>query len=140
MKVLKWVGFALGAYVVLVILCESLVVYMGKRQAEAGLGPGERWIVITTKDVAGSHDTVVAGVDIDGELYVAANHWPRAWFRRALDSPDVDVTRSGIRAAFHAEAVEGADEVRVAARYALPFVARLLTGFPPRSFLHLVPR
>jgi hypothetical protein len=140
MKVLKWLGIGLGVYVALVIVCEAFVVYMGKRQADAGLDPDERWVVITTKDTAGAHDTVIAGVDIDGELYVAANHWPRDWYRRALENPDVEITRNGAKARYHAEVVHGAEEVRIAARYALALIARLLTGFPPRAFLHLVPR
>ena len=53
-----------------------------------------------------THDEIVAGVESQGQPYVAANHWPRGWNRQAVAS-----TAS--------------------------FALRLLTGFPPRSFLRL---
>jgi hypothetical protein len=34
-------------------------------------------------------------IDYDGRLFVAANHWPRAWYDRALENPNVSVTRNG---------------------------------------------
>jgi len=138
-RTIKALAIAVGAYVTVVVAFESLVVFMGKRQAEHGIAAGEHWLLITTKDSSGAHDTVVGGVDVDGQLYVAANHWPRGWFDRALANPDVEVTRAGKRASYRAEPVTGVERDRVAARYPLPLPIRLLTGFPPRSFLRLTP-
>ena len=38
---------------------------------------------------------VLQSLHSDGQLYVAANHWPRAWHRRAPANPRVQVTRGG---------------------------------------------
>jgi hypothetical protein len=138
-KALKRLAIALAAYVALVAAFESLVLFMGKRQADRGLQPGEHWIALTTTDAGGPHVTVIAGVEVDGQLYVSANHWPRGWYRRALAHPEVEVERGGKRGPYRAEPVEGPERARVAAQYRLPFPIRLLSGFPPRSFLRLVP-
>src|SRR5262245_22081311 len=112
-RAVKWLAIAFGAYVLIVVAFESLVVFMGHRQAEQGVAPGEHWLVITTQDANGSRDTVVGGVEVDGQLYVAANHWPRGWFDRALANPNVDVTRDGERMRYRAEPVSGTERERV---------------------------
>ena len=139
MKIMKLLAIGLATYIVLVFAFETLVVVMGKRQADHGVQPGEHWLVITTNDAQGSHNTVVAGVEIDAQLYVAANHWPRGWYKRALANPDVLITRDGKRQAYRAAPVTGEERVRVAERYRVPWVVRFLTGFPPRAFLRLSP-
>lgn len=52
----------------------------------------------------------------------------------------VEVLHAGKRTAYRALHVQGAELERVALRYAVPFVVRVLTGFPPREFLRLDPR
>jgi len=113
---------------------------MGHRQAARGVQPGEDWLVITTTDADGSNDTVVAGVESGGHLYVAANHWLRSWYNRVVKNPDIDVIRAGERMSYRAVPVTGDERVRIALDYKLPWAIRLLTGFPPRSFLRLNPR
>ncbi|HEU4429457.1 MAG TPA: nitroreductase/quinone reductase family protein [Myxococcota bacterium] len=141
MKAVKLLAIALVAYLGVVVGFESLVAFMGRRQAEAGLEPGDEWIVITTTDANGSaKDTVVAGWESGGRLYVAANHWPRAWYRRAIAQPEVEIARGGRRSARRAVRVEGEERERVAREYGLPLAIRALTGFPPRAFLRLDPR
>ncbi len=50
-------------------------------------------LVITTTDEAGnSNDRVLARLESNGQLYVSANHWPRAWYAQALENPNVRVT------------------------------------------------
>ena len=138
MKALKLLVIVLGVYVLLVFALESLVGVMGKLQADRGLRPDEHWLVITTTAADRStKNTVVAGVESAGHLYVAANHGPRAWYNRALRNPAVEVARSGVKRAYRAVPVTGAERVRVAADYSLPWIVRFLTGFPPRSFLRL---
>jgi hypothetical protein len=141
MKLLKWIALVLAGYLGVVVLVESFVVLMGARHAIRGLAEGEEWLVLTTRDAArATRDTVVAGVEVDGALYVAANHWPRAWYRRALASGDVSVRRAGRLAEYTSVPVTGKERERVEASYRLPLLARALTGFPPRSFLRLDPR
>jgi F420H(2)-dependent quinone reductase len=140
MRLIKWLGIALVAYVGLVVAFECLVGFMGKREAQSGVLSNERWIVISTSDSGGSRDTVIAGVELDDHLYVAANHWPRGWYRRAIQNPDVEVMRGGEKKPYRAVPLSGDEEVHVASQYVLPFAVRFLTGFPPRSFLRLDPR
>jgi len=91
-------------------------------------------------DAEGSSDTVVAGVESGGHLYAAANHWPRSWYNRAIENPDVKITRAGERADYRAVPVVGDERIRIARDYSLPWVIRLLSGFPTRSFLRMDPR
>jgi hypothetical protein len=135
--VFELLAILLVAYVGVVIAFEALVVTMGARQAARGVQPGEDWIAITTTDANGSSETVVAGVESNEQLYVSTNHWPRGWYRRALENPDVDVTRAGERLACRAVPVTGVERERIARDYRLPVAIRFLTGFPRRSFLRL---
>jgi hypothetical protein len=139
MKAIRRLLILLGIYLGVVIAFESLVVFMGARQAYRGIQPGESWLVVTTTDANGPADTVVAGVESGGQLYVSANHWPRGWYRRAVERPDLEITRAGERRAHRAVPVEGEERARIARDYPLPFLIRLLTGFPPRRFLRLDP-
>ena len=133
MKAIKWIGIALAAYVAIVVVFESLI---GVIQPEAG-----DVLVITTFDGEGSGgDRVVSRLESDGQLYVAANHWPRAWYRRALENPDVEVTIEGAKAERRAVPVSGAEHERVDAANSLGVGFRFVTGFPPRYFLRLDPR
>lgn len=101
----------------------------------------ESTLVITTFEPDGStRDRVVARLESGAHVYVAANHWPRAWYERALENPDVQATLGGVKSDYRAVPVTGAEHDRVDAENALPFVFRVLTGFPPRYFLRLDPR
>ena len=140
MKALKWLVIVLAAYLGIVVAFEGLVAFMGKRQADSGVQPGETWIVITTADGAGSKDTVIAGVEREGQLYVSANHWPRGWYNRAIANPEVEVARGGEKQPYRAVPLEGEERDKIAASYVLPWPLRFLTGFPPRAYLRLDPR
>ena len=83
---------------IIVIVC---VVYVGIVVAfESLLGhfqPAGRGTmsITTTQEGGGKHTRVVARLETDGKLYVAANHWPRAWYHEALKDPDVAITFNG---------------------------------------------
>ncbi|HKJ23576.1 MAG TPA: hypothetical protein VKB65_02050 [Myxococcota bacterium] len=133
MKALKIVGIVLLVYVGVVVVFESLI---GTIQPSSG-----STLVITTFDADGAaHDRVVSRLESDGHLYVAANHWPRAWYRRALARPDVEATLDGTKGAYRAVPVTGVEDERVERANSLPLAFRVLTGFPPRHFLRLDPR
>ena len=107
MKPVKVIVIALAVYVGIVVAFESLI---GVIQPAAG-----EVLVITTHDSDGTaHDRVLAHLQSDGKLYVAANHWPRAWYNRALENPEVEV------------AIDGEQTEHVA-----------VPGFPPRLILRL---
>lgn len=133
MRALKIVVILVLVYVAIVAGFESLIGWL-----QPSGGPA---IVITTFDPDGTaHDRVVSRLETDGKLYVAANHWPRAWYRRALANPDMQVTVDGEKRDVRAVPVEAAEHARVDSQNRLPFVFRILTGFPPRYFVRLDPR
>lgn len=132
MKAVKLILLLVMGYVAIVVVFESL---LGFAQPA-----GQGTIVITTFDEDGTgHDRVVSRYEVDGRLYVAANHWPRSWYRRALDNPRVDVTYDG-ETVPHV-AVELTEEEReiVDSAHPLGLFFRVFTGFPPRRILRLDP-
>lgn len=133
MKALKIVAIVALVYVGIVALFESWLGYSQPRGGSA--------LVITTFDETGeSHDRVVSRLESDGQLYVAANHWPRAWYRRALENPDVQVMIDGEKVDYRAVPVTDAEHDRVDGEHGRGLVFKILTGFPPRRFVRLDPR
>ena len=133
MKALKIVAIVALVYVGIVVAFESSIGYFQPRAGST--------LVITTFDENGTpHDRVVSRLASNGQLYVAANHWPRAWYRRALANPEVQATLDGEKRDYRAVPVTGAEHERVDGEHGLPVFFRILTGFPPRYFLRLDPR
>jgi hypothetical protein len=133
MKIVKIVVILLVVYVGIVVAFESLIGYLQPS--------GGSTLVITTFDADGApHDRVVSRLESEGQLYVAANHWPRAWYRRALAKPEVEVTIDGEKRSYRAVPVTGEEHERVDRANALPLPFRFVTGFPPRYFVRLEPR
>lgn len=125
-------AIVLAAYMGVVALFESAIGFFQPTTAST--------LVITTFDESGApHDRVLTRLESDGRLYVAANHWPRAWYRRALENPQVKVALEGEKEPYHAVPVDGAESERVDREHSLGPVFRFLTGFPPRTFLRLEP-
>lgn len=132
MKAVRVILLLLLIYVGIVAAFESLLGYF----QPAG---GTTLVISTTAD-AESHDRVVSRLDSNGQIYVAANHWPRAWYRRALANPNVEVTLDGEARPYAAIPVTDDEHERVNSENGLGVVFRLLTGFPPRRFIRLEPR
>lgn len=128
------------------ILAIVALVYAGLVAAfEAWLGysqpAGTNSLVITTTDEDGvEHDRVLSRLESKGQLYVAANHWPRAWYRRALENPKVHITMGGEKKPYLAVPATGEEQDRVHSENRAGIVFRILTGFPPRYFVRLDPR
>ena len=117
-------------YIGIVIVFESLLGYF---QPQAGTA-----MVITTFDNENNgNDRVVARLESNGMIYVAANHWPRAWYRQATDNPRMNVSYEGEKSEYRAILVEGEEHDRVDSEHSLGLVFRILTGFPPRYFVRL---
>ena len=120
-------------YVGIVAVFESLLGYYQPAD--------DQTMVITTyNDVGEGADRVVARLEHEGNLYVAANHWPRAWYYAALDNTAVEITFNGQTFPYTAVRIEGEDHDRVNDAHALPLAFRILTGFPPRYLMRLDPR
>ena len=132
MRLGKRLAIALCVYIGIVVAFESLI---GFFQPESG-----DTLVITTTDGRGnSNDRVLSRLESGGRMYVAANHWPRAWYEQALENPKVDVTIDGKKEAYLAVPVTGAEHDHVGSENSTGVVFRILTGFPPRYFLRLDP-
>ena len=132
MKAIKIVAIALLVYVGIVVAFESLIGYFQPQDTNT--------MVITTQDGSGNaKQRVVARLDVDGKLYVAANHWPRRWYTEVLAHPQVQVTSGGTTGAYVAVPVTGEEKDRVETQHSLGPVIRFLTGFPPRRIVRLDP-
>ncbi|MCZ6616545.1 MAG: nitroreductase/quinone reductase family protein, partial [Gammaproteobacteria bacterium] len=83
---------------------------------------------------------VVSLLESQGTLYVAANHWPRAWYHNALDRPEVKATIEGEEANYLAVPVSDEEHDRLMAGNPQGIVFKFLTGFPPRYFVRLAQR
>lgn len=132
MKAVKIVAALLLAYVAIVVIFESLIGYFQPQDQST--------LVITTFDADGTgHDRVLSRLENDDALYVAVNHWPRAWYRRALENPAVRITQDGAAKDYVAVLIAGEEHDRIAAAHPIPTGARFLMGFAPRRFLRLDP-
>ena len=133
MRAIKIIAVLLLVYVAIVAVFESLLGYF---QPEAG---GETVVITTFEEDGTGHDRVLSGLDSGGQFYVAVNHWPRAWYHRALENPAVQLTRGGETGDYMAVPVTGEEHDRVRAEHPIPTGARILMGFAPRYFLRLDP-
>ena len=133
MKAAKIIAILFLVYIGIVVAFESLLGYF----QPAGQGT----LVITTTDEDGNtSDRVLARLESSGQIYVAANHWPRAWYNQALENPQVQATMNGEKAAYLAVPVTDEEHDRVNGENRHGIVFRILTGFPPRYFVRLDPR
>lgn len=123
------------AYAGLIVAFESMIGTLQPADAST--------LVIITQDENGTpHDRVVSRLENDGKLYVAANHWPRAWYRQALGNPEVQVALDAsnrVPKPYRAVPIEGAEYDAVNDAHSLPGFFRFLTGFPPRELVRLDP-
>lgn len=138
-KLGKWSLIAVGglflAYVASIVWFEA---QLGYNQPQ-----GSTSLVIATFNADDErHERVLRLEQIDGENYIAANHWPRGWFNQAVDNPHVEVKMPGEDEfePYLAVLLEGAEEERIADIYSFGFEFRFRTGFPPRYFMRLDPR
>jgi hypothetical protein len=131
-KVVKLFAILIVIYVAIVVAFESLIGYFQPA--------GPTTLTITTTDEDGNaHDRVLSRLESNGQLYVAANHWPRAWYKQALENPNVQVEVDGEKRSYLAVPVTGEEHDRVDSENSLGPVVRALTGFPPRYFVRLEP-
>lgn len=109
--------------------------------AEARLGylqpQGGSTIVIATFDDGARHERVVRLTRLEGRNYIAAQHWPRAWYRQALATPQIEVKMGEVFEPYLAVVPQGAELAMVKENYQMPLGFRFRTGFPPRRFLRL---
>ena len=133
MKAVKRIALLILVYVGIIVAFESLLGFFQPA--------GEGTLVITTSDADGTpHDRVLARLESNGQLFVAANHWPRGWYKRTIENPRVQVTLDGMKGAYIAVPVTDEEHDRVNGEHSLGLVFRFLTGFPPRHLVRLDPQ
>lgn len=143
MKIVRRVALVFVAYVVMVVGFEA---YLGLAQPSFDADFVKEWdapVVITTIGEDGSRqDRFVVPMRSEGHLYVSANHWPRSWYRRALENPKVEITSDGKTTEYVAVPVPAPSEEqdRLEREHPHPAWFRFLTGYPPRRFVRLEPR
>ena len=133
MKAAKLIAISLAVYVGMVIAFESMLgLFQPASQTTL--------VITTTAEDGATHDRVLARIESNGQLFVSANHWPRAWYRRALENPSVRVTTDGVQGDYLVVPAtdEEADRVNTEDPHGIAF--RIMTGFPPRRFVRLDPR
>lgn len=121
------------AYVLWVVMFE---LRMGIDQPEFG---NSTLVITTTREDGSTHERVLARLQDEDQLYVAVNHWPRAWYKQALANPNVKITLEGETRDYLAVPVNGAGHDYLEERFPMGFRSRLQMGFPPRYFLRLDP-
>ena len=132
MKAVKLIVLLLLIYIGIVASFESLLGYFQPA--------GQSTLVITTTDEDGNtHDRVLARLESNEHLFVAANHWPQAWYKRALENPTVQVVVNGVKGDYVAVPATDEEHDRVDGEQSLGMAFRILTGFPPRHFVRLDP-
>jgi hypothetical protein len=130
MRAIKILAILLGVYVLVVVVFESLLGYYQPANQST--------LVITTTNTEGvSNDRVLAKIEFNDQVYIAANHWPRAWYRQALANPNVSATIDEEKNDYIAVPVTDAEHAEVDGANSLGLVFKMLTGFPPRYFLRL---
>ena len=87
-----------------------------------------------------THDRVLARLDSNDELFVAVNHWPRAWYRRALENPNVQVRLAGQRGDYLAVPATDEEHDRLQREHDTGILFHFMVGFAPRYFFRLEPR
>lgn len=122
------------AYVAWVV---SFELWIGIEQPRFG---NSTLVITTTAEDGSTHERVLGRLQDGDDLYVAVNHWPRAWYRQALANPEVQVTLDGETGNYLAVPVS--DEVHdyLQERFPIGFRGRAQMGFAPRYFLRLEPR
>ncbi len=134
MKVVKIIAIVALVYVGIVVLFESLLGYYQPA--------GATTLTITTTDADGNaNDRVLAALESNGQLYVAANHWPRGWYNQVLENPQVRIRMDGEdeKDGYLVVVLDEAEQSRVDSEHPLGVVIRILTGFPPRYIVRLDP-
>ncbi|MFT6822739.1 MAG: hypothetical protein ACJA1Q_000531 [Pseudohongiellaceae bacterium] len=138
-KIAKWsmigVGVLFLAYVGSIVWFEARLGY-NQPQGSTSL------VIATFSGDDERHERVLRLEQIDGRNYIAANHWPRAWYNQAMDNPNVEVKLPGEDSFenYLAVPLEGGEEEHIREVYSFGFEFRFRTGFPPRYFLRLDPQ
>ena len=96
-------------------------------------------VIATFSDDSERYERVLRLEKIDGRNYIAANHWPHAWYNQVINNPNVEVKLPGAGSFenYLAVPLKGNGEEHVRRVYSFGLEFRFRTSFPPRYFLRL---
>jgi hypothetical protein len=141
MKAVRIVSIVLGCYLVIAVVLDSAIGYFQPQPA------GSSTVVLRTYDDVGRpHDTVLAALDDNGQLWLESGHWSRGWYHRAIKHPDVDLTRDGQTRPYHAVPIDTPEAQATVTRLmgkgegVAYWIGRTLLLFAPVKPLRLDPR
>jgi hypothetical protein len=101
MKAVRIVSIVFACYLVIALILDGAIGYFQPRPQ------GGATVVLRTYDDLGRpHDTVLAVLDDNGQLWLESGHWFRGWYHRAVKHPDVDLTRGGVPRPYRAVPVD----------------------------------
>jgi len=83
---------------------------------------------------------VLSRPDSNGIIYVAANHWSRDRYKRALINPNVEAIIDEEKASYRVVPLDEEEQSLVNEENQLRLGLRVLTGFPPRYIVRLDPQ
>jgi hypothetical protein len=135
-KIAKWsmsgVGVLFLAYVGSIVWFEARLGY-NQPQGSTSL------VIATFSGDNERQERVLRLEQVDGNNYITANHWPRAWYNQAIENPNVEVKLPGEDSFgnYLVVPLEGDEEENIREVYSFGFEFRFRTGFPPRYFLRL---
>lgn len=133
-KIKKWGLITISSTVVGYV---AMVAYFETRLGYLQPTGSSSIIIATFNNEDERHERVVRLTKIDGEHYIAAQHWPRAWYYQALNRPDIEVKMTSEFKPYTAVPLSGSELEYVKNVYRMSLGFRFRTGFPPRKFMRL---
>jgi len=74
---------------------------------------GANTLLLSVEDNSGeARDCVLLSFELNGHLYVSVNHWPRQWYERLLDNPEVTLAYRGESTNTAAVSITAGSELR----------------------------
>ena len=133
---------ALRASLVALTFAVAGVGQTGCMTAVAAFQPkvGDVIVLTVTNEDGTPYERVVTPIDDDGTLHVSVNHWPRRWYRRVLERPELQVTRNGETRDYLAVRLEGEEKEAFLERHPRSFLLDVGMAFAPREILRFDPR
>ena len=135
-KIVKWLAITVGVlFLVYVGSIAWFEVRLGYNQPQGNTS----LVIATFSDDNERRERVLRLEKIDGRNYIAASHWPRAWYIQVINNPNVEVKLPGGDSFenYLAVSLKGNEEEHIRGVYSFGFEFRFRTSFPPRYFLRL---
>ena len=95
---------------------------------------GDTMVITSLKIDGKAIKRVLSRLEEGNDVFVAVNHWPRAWARRIGENPNFQITYNETKLSYNAVILEGGEHDKAVSDFQVPLAFRILTEFPPRYF------